>query len=108
MVRGEAAAADRLKFIRKDRRPDPERLPFARTKMLREYGYVVELRGVDPYTGGSILQYVTVSSSTLQTVGDIEAAAIGFMNVEDGSGDIAEVEGFVVEARRKGALGSFL
>ncbi len=108
VVRGEVAAADRLKFIRKDRRPDPVRLPLARTKMLREYGYVVELRGLDPYSGGSVTQYVTVSSSSLQTVGDIEAAAIGFLEPPDQSGDLNDPVALVVAARRKGALGSFL
>lgn len=108
MVRGEAEAADRLKFVRKDRRPDPARLPLSRTRMLREYGYVVELRGFDPQLGGSALRYATVSSSRLQTIAEIEDAALALI------GDLEEYEPFevatvlVTQARRKGGLGSFL
>jgi hypothetical protein len=74
-VTGEQLAGDRLKFVRKDRYPDPARLQTAATTTLRRYSFVAQVRGFDPQTGQSDRRWVTVSTSNLMTVGDMESLA---------------------------------
>ncbi len=75
MLRGDEQRHDRLRFVRKDRRPDVARLAPARTRTLRRYAFVAELRGADPVTGEGVSRYVTLSTDRVTTVGEMESVA---------------------------------
>jgi len=74
-VRGKELAADHLKAIRPEFRPDPSRLPLAATKTLRDFAYVVRLTGTGVGFDPDGHAYVTISSSVSLTRAEIEAEA---------------------------------
>jgi hypothetical protein len=77
-VRGAELAADRLKSVRSDYRPDPSRLPQAVTRQLREYSFRVRVQGYNPETGNPESRYFNVSTNELMTREDIESVALGY------------------------------
>jgi hypothetical protein len=81
-MRGASLAADRLKFVRHDRLPDPSRLAPAVWHQLRELSFKVRVQGYSPVTGEQESRYFNVSSDSLLTRGDIEGIALGY-SVDD-------------------------
>ena len=77
-VKGAEAAADRLKFVRSDFRPQPSLLPQAVTRQLREYSFRVKVQGVNPETGGYEARYFQVATNELLTRDEIESIALGY------------------------------
>lgn len=75
LVEGEAAIAPVLSALGINRRPNPLRLPPAITKIRRAFSFTVRVSGLDTDTGGALEQFVTVTSDTLLTRGEIEALA---------------------------------
>ncbi len=73
-VRDVEQAGERLRFVRKDRRPDPARIPEAKyPHLLRaDAAYIVRVTGTDPLTGEELVRHVTVSTSQSFTVGELE------------------------------------
>ena len=65
----------RLKFLSPTSRPDPSRLPLAIGSQLRQFSFRVEVRGHEPRATGDPGYFVTVSSSSLLTRGEIESFA---------------------------------
>lgn len=56
-----------MRFLPLNRRPNPDRLPEALTRLRRRYSYVVEAFGTDLGTGQLRKQTITIASSTLLT-----------------------------------------
>ena len=75
LVEGEAAIGPVLSALGLNRRPNPLRLPPALTKIRRAFSFTVRALGTDVDTGASIEKFVTVTSDTLLTRGEIEALA---------------------------------
>jgi hypothetical protein len=72
------SAGSSLKFLNRNARPDPRRLPEALTSLRRQYSFTVEVRGTSLSNGESRVQNVTVVSDRLLTRGEIEDVAEGF------------------------------
>lgn len=64
-----------LRFMRKDRRPDPARLFEAKGMIRRQFGFNVRLRGEDPESGEKVTQWVTVSTNENLSRAQIEERA---------------------------------
>lgn len=75
LVEGEAAIGPVLSALGINRRPNPLRLPPAITKIRRAFSFTVRVRGLETDTGAALEQFVTVTSDTLLTRGEIEALA---------------------------------
>ena len=71
----EAAIGPVLSALGVNRRPNPLRLPPAITKIRRAFSFQVRVRGSQIDTGVSTEQFVTVTSDTLLTRGEIEGLA---------------------------------
>jgi len=77
-IRGTEQAADRLRSVRLDLRPDPARMPHSRTRQLREYSFRVRVQGINPETGEQQSRYFQVATDDLLTRGEIEEIALGY------------------------------
>lgn len=77
-IRGTELAADRLKAVRSDLRPDPQRMPVARTRQLREYSFRVRVQGINPDTGERQARYFQVATDDLLTRSEIEEIALDY------------------------------
>lgn len=75
LVEGEAAIAPVLSALGLNRRPNPLRLPPALTKIRRAFSFTVRASGTDTSTGVLREQFVTVTTDTLLTRGEIEDLA---------------------------------
>lgn len=75
-LRGQAEAALHIRNIRRDRLPDPARLPRARTRILSNFSFVVEVRGIDSDTGLATTRRLTIRSDRLLTPREIEEEAL--------------------------------
>ena len=75
LIEGEIAIAPILSALGLNRRPNPLRLPPAITKIRRAFSFTVRVRGADSDTGIETEQFVTVTTDTLLTRGEIEALA---------------------------------
>ncbi len=75
LMEGEAAIGPVLSALGMGRRPNPFRLPPALTKIRRAYSFTVRVRGAELDTGVLTEQFVTVTTDTLLTRGEIEALA---------------------------------
>jgi hypothetical protein len=95
-VRGAELAADRLKFVRPDYRPDPALLAESISgKQLRGYSFTVRIRGLVELPGGAVAsgeRYVNVATDELLSRAEIEEAAEAFLE------DDEVYEPFVVES----------
>lgn len=78
-IRGVQTAGDALKFVRRDRVPDPNRTPAALTPIRRALSSVVRVDGVLLTTGESISRFVTVTHDDVLSRGQIEDIAVGFI-----------------------------
>lgn len=74
-MRGVEESGKALRFLRQGARPDPARLPEALTTIRRAYSFTLEVRGTHISTGAPLVQHVTVTSDTLLTRAEMEAAA---------------------------------
>ncbi len=68
--------------IRNDFRPDPSRLPPPITKTLRNFSFLVEVRGVNTETGEADTRTITYSTNDLVDVGTMKEWAISLANDE--------------------------
>lgn len=96
-LRGAELAADRLKFVRPDRRVDPSRLAPAITRQLREYSFRVRIEGVNAVTGETERRYVNVSTDRLLTAEDIDSIAASYV-IQDAEDLPSASPGFEVES----------
>lgn len=82
-VRGAEAAADRLKFIRSDFRPQPSMLPHAVTRQLRDFSFRVRIEGVNTFNGLREIRTFNVSTNELLSRDEIEEVALGYSTDEE-------------------------
>lgn len=82
LMEGEAAIGPVLSALGLNRRPNPLRLPPALTKIRRAFSFTVRVRGVDVETGATSESFVTVTTDTLLTRGEIEALAAQAIEVD--------------------------
>ena len=82
-VKGAEAAADVLKSIRSDFRPNPDRLPFAVTRQLREFSFRVRVTGYDVNAGAETNRYFNISTDTNMSRDEIEEVALGYSADEE-------------------------
>lgn len=75
LMEGEAAIGPVLSALGINRRPNPLRLPPALTKIRRAFSFTVRVQGVDVETGAFSESFVTVTTDTLLTRGELEALA---------------------------------
>ena len=108
LVKELPAAAEPLRSIRRDRQPDPSRFPAALTRLLREYSYVVRVSGSDARTGQAGSRYVTVSSSALLTLAEVEEDAIDATRIDDPAYPFEADAALLVSAVRAGPSGAFI
>lgn len=78
-IRGVQEAGDRLKFVRRDRTPDPNRVPTALTPIRRRFGSTIEVRGRLLDTGESITRFVQVTHDQPLDRGALEDIGAGFI-----------------------------
>lgn len=78
-LRGIEEAGERLRFVRRDRTPDPTRVPEALTSIRRRFGSTVRIEGVLADTGERITQHVQVTHDEPLTRGELEDTAAGFI-----------------------------
>lgn len=107
-VRGEGQAAERLKFIRKDRQPDPLRLAPAITKTLRQYSFVARVQGALTDTGERETRYVTISTSRLRNIGDLEDLAASLASDPEAYAGLEVDQVDIVSAVTAGGEGTLL
>lgn len=74
-LKGQLEAGLHIRNIRRDRLPDPARLPRAQTHILSNYSFVVEVRGIDSDTGLASTRNLTIRSDRLLTPEQIEGEA---------------------------------
>ena len=75
LMDGEAAIGPVLSALGLNRRPNPLRLPPALTKIRRAFSFTIRVQGVDVDTGAFSESFVTVTTDTLLTRGELEALA---------------------------------
>lgn len=82
-IKGAQAAADRLKFIRSDFRPQPSNLPHAVTRQLRDYSFRVRVTGTNLMSGQTEIRTFNVSTNDLLSRDEIESIAVGYSTNEE-------------------------
>ena len=105
LMEGEAAIGPVLSALGLNRRPNPLRLPPALTKIRRAFSFTVRARGLDADTGASVERFVTVTTDTLLTRGEIEALAEQALEGEGPSGSLLSFEVLLTGGVRSGAAG---
>ncbi len=105
LVEGEAAIGPVLSALGLNRRPNPLRLPPALTKIRRAFSFTVRALGVDVETGVSREQFVTVTSDTLLTRGEIEALAEQAIETDRDRYQLRETQFQLTGGVRAGAAG---
>jgi len=76
--KGIEIGAANLRAVRRDRIPDPRRMPEALTTLKRAFSFKVRLQGIDTSTGEDIDRFVQVSLDRPRTRGDIEDLGASF------------------------------
>lgn len=74
-IRGEERAGSALRSIRRDRKPDPLRLPIAKTSIRRNFSFDVKVTGFDSNTGERFDRFITIATDDLMTRQEIEDKA---------------------------------
>lgn len=68
-------ASAKLKFLPKNRKPNPARLPLSLTPIARNYSFLVEVSGIDKTTGEAVQKWITISTNELMDRDKLEEAA---------------------------------
>lgn len=79
-IRQIETVGESLQFVRFDRVPNPDRTPLALTRIRRRFGSTVRLQGRLVTTGESVTMHVQVTHDEPLTRGEIELAALGFVD----------------------------
>lgn len=96
-----------LRFLNQDHRPNPARLPIALTKIRRQYSFIVEVSGVNVSTGELTRRNVTVTSDSLLTRREIEAAAVDAVDSQGTRYGMRESSGTLTSGMQSGSFGTF-
>lgn len=92
---------DTLRFVRRDRVPNPNRVPLALTPIRRAMSSTVRVSGTLLSTGENITRFVQVTHDDILTRGEIEDIAAGFIEEDkDEYGIALETVLLVSQVRR--------
>lgn len=105
LVGEEAAIGPVLSALGLNRRPNPLRLPPALTKIRRAFSFTVRVSGLDVETGVTRERFVTVTTDTLLTRGEIEALAGQAIDADRGRYPLIEVDFLLTGGLRSGVPG---
>lgn len=106
-VAGLERRAAAILSVRKDRRPTVASLPEALTQIRRGFSFTAEVHGTVSETGALIKRFVTISTDSLLTVGEMEALAEETASAS-GEGYGIEVESVrITRGIRAGGFGTF-
>ena len=105
LMEGEAAIGPVLSALGINRRPNPLRLPPAITKIRRAFSFRVRVRGSIEDTGEPTERFITVTSDTLLTRGEIEAIADEAIEADRGRYNLVVSDLLLVGGVRAGAPG---
>jgi hypothetical protein len=105
LYEGEAAIGPVLSALGVNRFPNPMRLPPALTKIRRAFSFTVRVRGSVEDTGAPTEQFVTVTSDTLLTRGEIEALADQAIEADRGRYNLVVSDLLLTGGLRAGAPG---
>lgn len=104
-IKGIEEAGSRIRNMRPDLMPDPDRIPYAKTPILSKYSFTIEVRGIDKNTGLRGTTALTIRTNTLMTRNEIEAEAQEAIDEAEDTGAAYkhfEVESIlIVDARRR-------
>lgn len=101
----EAAIGPVLSALGLNRRPNPLRLPPALTKIRRAFSFTVRVSGVDVETGVGSERFITVTTDTLLTRGEVEALAEQAIETDRDRYQLRETEFLLTGGLRAGAPG---
>ncbi len=94
----------RVRFLNRTATPRRESLPEIGTRQLREYSFRVEVRGLAPRREEDEGYFVTVSSSTLMSRGEIEEMAESIMSTSYQDAQSGSYEYVLVHGQRSAGL----
>jgi len=95
-----------LKFLPKLSRPNPNRLPFALTKLKRKYAFVVEIKGLITGTETSIVQNLTITTNEILSRLTMENIALKIITDNAKRYKIIDVIAKLVSGLRAGPEGT--
>lgn len=98
-------ANTQLKFIRKDRAPNPANLRPALHKIRRAFSFTIEVRGTAIDTGENILQHVTVTTDAPFARGLMEQEAIDVVQAGKRKYEILVESALLIGGLRAGTEG---
>jgi len=101
-------ASDALKSIRKDRVPNPARLPDALTKIRDRFSFRVKLTGLDTITGDERSIFVTISSPTPLSANELEDLGAATATTGTSGPDFIVLSAALESGLRAGSFGSIL
>ena len=105
MMQGEAAIGPVLSALGIGRRPNPFRLPPALTKIRRAYSFTVRVLATEPDTGIGTERFVTVTTDTVLTRGEIEELAGQAIEADTNRYPVVYTDTLLVGGLRAGAPG---
>lgn len=97
-VKGIEQAGNTLKYVRKDRLPNLDKLPSAITKTLRKYSFKVKIRGIFPSTGELVTQYISVAINNPVSISQVEDIALSAIATGQSGSTVDVTDVFVVSA----------
>lgn len=81
-VRGIDRAQPALRSVRRDRLPDPVRIPIAATNIRRQFSFRMRIRGTDMRTGERVDRFVTITSDTVLSRDQLERDVEDLLDTE--------------------------
>ena len=103
--KGIEVSSNRLSSIRKDRMFNPASLSEAATKIRRQFSFTVRVRGIHTESKKPITKFVTVTTDTILTRGQIEDAAEKLVTDRLKDSKATVESSLLVEGVRSGSLG---
>ena len=107
-VKGVEAQSVQLRFLRRERMPDPRRLPEALTTLKRAFSFNVRIRGFLADTGEAITRFVTVALDNPLSRGMIEQLGFEFSQPEPEQYGVVVTEVMLVGGKKAGLPGTLL
>jgi len=106
LERGIEETSSRLRFVALDKRPDPSRLKEAAGRMRRQFSFVVEVEGRDMLTDSVLKRHVTISTDSLLTRAEIEAAAMETLEEDEYAEEFEAQKPMLVRGVKAGVFGT--
>lgn len=105
-IQGVERANINLRFVRKDRTPNPARLAEALHKIRRNFSFTIEVRGTAIDTGENILQHITVATDAPFARELMEQQAIDVVQAGKRKYEILVESALLIGGLRAGSAGT--